>query len=403
MRCLEDVGRLRSLGLVAVVLGLATGGCTATTVPVRHRLETARHDGQRTATPTSSTTNSRRRPKVRTVIDLIAQAGPRHVVLASSPQGGGRVHLFIAAEDGSIRDITPTLPKRIDVPDSAFFLNAAVGWFTAYSGGGGSERLYRTDNGGRTWRSFRAPVHSMGAGSTDELDFVNQKRGWLADIQPTGPGENLFTTDDGGAHWHALTALHYPHGRGALPEVGEIQFAADGRGWLADSSFPSQHLFRTTDGGYHWRRLPLKTRRLDTPAMPGVFGRTVLAPISWCSHGHVVIRLAVSRDSGAHWQEQPPATLLRGANHCDVVGTAVGSRTVAWAIGVADHRLAVMRTADQGKHWEQVTTPAESVFYPPTVLAPSARDAWLLAPDRWVGRLLLTTDGGQHWRLLHVP
>jgi photosystem II stability/assembly factor-like uncharacterized protein len=125
------------------------------------------------------------------------------------------------------------------------------------SAGAQPKSVFRSSDGGRTWRMV-ADSGGLGgdnsglrnltvAGYLNDAAVTTQTDAWLALSRGT-----LWHTADGGHSWHAAFPIGVanPGGGG----VGPVQFVDAYHGWLF--SFPDL-LFRTVDGGRHWQRVPV--------------------------------------------------------------------------------------------------------------------------------------------------
>jgi photosystem II stability/assembly factor-like uncharacterized protein len=135
-------------------------------------------------------------------------------------------------------------------------------------GEGEASRVYRTDDGGRTWtETFR---NDDPAAFYDCMAFFDARRG-LALSDPVGGRFRIIATADGGRSWRVLSNDGMPD---ALP--GEFAFAASGtclvtadepdrydrRAWFATGGAATARVFRTDDGGRTWSVV-------DTPVPSG--------------------------------------------------------------------------------------------------------------------------------------
>jgi len=117
-------------------------------------------------------------------------------------------------------------------------------------GTNGDVRVYRTQNGGRTWLSGQsaAPSTSMGSLVPSQVYFRGALRGFLFD-------ESLRVTSDGGRTWKTAVVSRNCAGAPANPpkaDFVDIQFFDDQLGWaLADDGT----LLCTSDGGAGWCEL----------------------------------------------------------------------------------------------------------------------------------------------------
>jgi photosystem II stability/assembly factor-like uncharacterized protein len=316
--------------------------------------------------------------------------GPNQVLVVVGSEAGGLQLLAATAAGTGVRDIGPRIPAD-EYPDSVFFLDRTHGWVTTFSAVR-NEMLYRTSDGGRSWRAFTAPDHVINTATTDAVQFVSPDVGWLADIEPTGPTETLYQTTDGGASWQPVAVLNQ-----GLPRLGVVEFEpGDTVGWLGGVPYFPGPLDVTTDSGLDWQAVTLP----GSPAgsivgVPAIFGATLIEPVVDCSAGSTELRTYLSPDNGAQWSLTSTADIARG---CQQVVTAFPSQTVGWAAALSSGRVVVERTTDQGRHWATVATPRLTTSYPPEIVAPDAGDTWLLVQVPGGTRVYVTNDAGKTWR-----
>src|SRR5438128_894267 len=243
------VRRLQAGFLLAAALGLACGGS---------RVATA-------ALAPSSFMSSSLAPSVRNPRQTLGDYGVLQRFAPQSPttwwaivESNLTAKTFVVRTIDSgrrWRDVTP--PVRL--VSSSYFLDRAAGWLEA----GAlfpprSEPVYRTLNGGRSWQR-------LGRVASDcQLDFVDARHGWCARIGAAAGSASvaLYRTTDGGSTWTLASHTAVPPAAstpGALPFGCDktITFTSPTVGWA--SSFcngGSPYLYRSRDGGSHWRLLP---------------------------------------------------------------------------------------------------------------------------------------------------
>jgi hypothetical protein len=108
-------------------------------------------------------------------------------------------------------------------------------------------------DGGETWRYVGQDGWPSGGVSwypffVDTGDASTTRRTWVAIPQDHG---SVVITRDGGAHWtvpNGIAGLLHPHGNSALLQVGSTLFLAGGGG-------PGDGVYRSTDLGNSWTRV----------------------------------------------------------------------------------------------------------------------------------------------------
>ena len=117
------------------------------------------------------------------------------------------------------------------------------------SAGGELMSLFRSPDGGRRWRLTASNEHNgrpyfVYGGYVDSLAVTGPDTAWFSLDRGT-----LYRTVDGGKTWRAGI-----HQAVSDSTVGPVLFSGPLHGWLA--SFPST-IFRTTDGGRSWQSVTL--------------------------------------------------------------------------------------------------------------------------------------------------
>jgi photosystem II stability/assembly factor-like uncharacterized protein len=154
--------------------------------------------------------------------------------------------------------------------------------------------LTRTEDGGRTWQAAGSPCG--GNSSAVIVELVTPRLGWTICLSQPGAGNQLksvFRTADGGRTWRRLRGDlgSYGYGEGA-------SFAPDGFGLVWEGRGT---LYVTRDGGDHWTPKPKVAQpEIDfgggASAFSGGRGLVLL------TRGGRSARLLATRDFGRTWQ-----------------------------------------------------------------------------------------------------
>jgi photosystem II stability/assembly factor-like uncharacterized protein len=271
--------------------------------------------------------------------------------------------------------VIPPIPELISsrnrweaiVPDSLpderwtaiQFIDGLTGWI-----GGENGSLYRTNDGGRTWRE----VAIEGAGRIVVINFTDWNSGWVL-VERVGSadltGRRLLMTRNGGRSWR-LQPL--PGSERLVRIDGRRGWALGRGGWL----------WRTVDGGESWTRgeKPFSTTELDR-------------------------------------MEMVDLTTNSGEKRIEVEQTGAGT---LWMItnqemGAADLRLGgVWRSEDGGESWSTVKIPLELASRQGRFLSIRFQDrvSGIITGETTNGEgrswfILTTTDGGKIWKLEVQP
>ncbi len=124
--------------------------------------------------------------------------------------------------------------------------------------------IFRSFDGGSRWQLFFKTIASTacGMGVVSSFQFVTRSRGWLMATCCAAAGHVghiLFRTGDGGAHWKAVESnLPDRVTPGAIPNCdfqANVTFRSYIDGWATGQCGPAaqaESLYRTTDGGRTW-------------------------------------------------------------------------------------------------------------------------------------------------------
>jgi photosystem II stability/assembly factor-like uncharacterized protein len=279
---------------------------------------------------------------------------PRHYVMSVGP---GRVGVLEATNTGyrvllgpPWRDITPpNLPGWIDDVE---FVDRNAGWLAAGDCAAGTGVIAKTPDGGRSWRRLTTRFHhTCNAGATLDLDFVDRRNGWLTWREPTGRFSELYRTRDGGATWRQVRHRHADGG------AERVTFATPRRGWGVGEppGYQGGQLLRTTDGGRTWA--PEVTVAAGFQALPAFRGRHGVAAVA--TRGHLLVY--ETHDAGATWSQAARLPTSGTVRYVALESPAVG----VWWIGIEHPKRQVLWvTRDGGRRWTRAVHPRAVSFVP---------------------------------------
>lgn len=170
--------------------------------------------------------------------------------------------------------------------NSIFFITPLIGWL---SGGYAGQYMYKTIDGGITWKSVITPATpEIGASGINCIHFISSEIGFVS----TGIGK-IFKTNDGGSTWKDQNI--------PIPTLGlnYIEFYKSQFGWVGGRGT----LIKTTDSGITWSilyRADLSKDSIPSPYFTQNMGdnfsavgeKEIFAPSRSCLH---------SMDGGKKW------------------------------------------------------------------------------------------------------
>ena len=226
--------------------------------------------------------------------------------------------------------------RRID------FVSGGVGYAVAGTDARGSDwHLLRTADGGAGFVPY-----VVGLSPVTWIQWVSQTSAWAA-----GPG-GIVVTSDAGEHWQAQLLLREGQFRDA--QVGLVDEDSGFAYFRAAGSSTPAAVYRTSDGGLHWRSLGAP----DT--VPGFQDDQLV--VTGSSTAEIVTQPAASDgmarctspDAGARWRCVPVA-----------LGAQAGAREVArgpvrMLTALKGDRVLIATSADRGATWSTVEVDASA-------------------------------------------
>ena len=208
------------------------------------------------------------------------------------------------------------------------------------------------------------------------MQFVSRSRGiWVS--------THVYRTTDGGAHWRRVS-ISGQWGGGTL-----VDFASSRVAWLAGtagSDGMGRFVARSTDGGGHWRT------QLAQPSVWGGWPTALCAPTTstaylWSSG------LWATHNGGATWARvRSDRSFKRSAQWLLSFPTA----KTGWALRY--NTSVLLRTTDGGKHWTPQMKGLQQRFKDMDFV--SAKTGWVTGA---AGAAYRTTDGGATWSFQQLP
>jgi photosystem II stability/assembly factor-like uncharacterized protein len=322
-------------------------------------------------------------------VDLLSPRGRRGLrlimlsVIVIAVSGLVYMRPIAAPEPRAALPAPSPLPlSRLEDNVSYDFVTPSMGWAIVASAAVGQQQhfsVFRTVDGAKHWQQqisspqdFSTPVDSHPV-----IKFFDKSNGFA--VVP-GLTDLVYRTTDGGAHWRSVVL---PGTRGTV-----ISLSDPNHGWLLlpAAAEHAVNLFSTSDAGASWQRLP------DPPA-----DGCINAPVS-CG------QLTFASDSA----QLLPALKgpLPALTPWD--GIAFRGPSEGWLGSKGDGKPHVYSSVDGGSSWSRHDLPI-----PATGLAPGAVTSVRLLPGNGVVAFLnegygpdfpvTSFDGGASWRSVATP
>lgn len=172
---------------------------------------------------------------------------------------------IVRTSDGGVKwyNVTPPEIEETGFGVDLFALDTEHAWmqkpdFENYPNSG---TLYRTNDGGLTWKDSSVPF------SRGDIYFLDEENGWVLADLGVGAGSNavaVYQTTDGGATWEQTYTNdpNDPNAQDSLPLSGiksDIVSLNMDTAWVSGVVYaPGEvYLFRTDDGGRSWTEVPM--------------------------------------------------------------------------------------------------------------------------------------------------
>jgi photosystem II stability/assembly factor-like uncharacterized protein len=281
------------------------------------------------------------------VSDTVAWAsGAKGTVLRTTDGSKWQAIKVADADSLDFRDI-----HAIDA-DSALVMSA---------GPGAQSRIYRTDDGGASWRLLA--TNQYADGFWDAMAFWDPKNGILFG-DPVNGRFQAYVTADGGVTWRQLEGkgLEALEKEGAFAASGSCLSVAGTRdAWIVTGGASSARVFHSSDRGASWQAtaLPIPAGAAARGAFSVGFANPrvgLAAGGDYKEPALAAINGARSEDGGATWT---PAAILP-SGYMSVVTPVPGAPGSFVAGGLAGSGYSV----DGGKSWTALDrTPVNTVGF----------------------------------------
>jgi len=219
--------------------------------------------------------------------------------------------------------------------NTVYFADSKRGWI-----GGDDGFVSYTTDGGRSWT--RQALDTTDA--VNDIYFRNKEDGYLL------AGNRVFKTDDSGRTWRASTSFLPKDFAGALAELYSVRFSSKKKGWVIGSlsrgdTVVDSLLNYTNDEGASWLRktAPVREELIHLDFVSDARGWIVGAAGT----------ILYTEDAGETWTVQRSA-VSGTLYHVDFRNDKKG-----WVVG---ERGTVLRTVDGGAIWSKINVPVRNTL-----------------------------------------
>ena len=268
---------------------------------------------------------------------------------------------YLLTVDGGATWTSAQVPgaEELDFRD-VHALDARTAWLLS-AGPGDKSRIYRTADGGQSWKlQFTNPD---AAGFLDAIAFWDAKRGIVIG-DPVAGHFAMFVTVDGGETWRRTPSPAAFPNEGAFAASGTCLIVSGRRdAWFATGG---ARVFHSTDGGASWTAAQTPIRHDSGSA--GIFSvafrdakRGVAVGGDYNNPTDNVHNVAITSDGGRTWTEPGE----RPAGYRSAVAYVPSLRT--WiAVGTSGSDL----SRDGGETWKPLDSTAYNAIGFPWVVGP---------------------------------
>jgi photosystem II stability/assembly factor-like uncharacterized protein len=219
--------------------------------------------------------------------------------------------------------------------NTVYFADSKRGWIAGDDG-----FVSYTPDGGRTWSQQTLDSQD----GVNDIYFRNKEDGYLL------AGNRIFKTEDSGRTWREARRFLPKDFDGAMPELYSVRFASKKKGWIIGSvsrrdQVVDSLLIYTDDAGASWQRKTVPTRE-----------ELIHLDFTDDERGWIVGAsgtILYTEDAGETWIVQRAGTSAT-LYHIDFRNSRAG-----WAVG---ERGTVLRTTDGGSIWKKVTVPVRNTL-----------------------------------------
>jgi photosystem II stability/assembly factor-like uncharacterized protein len=218
-----------------------------------------------------------------------------------------------------------------------------------------------------------------------------------------GTQDGPYRSTDHGEHWEKLDVPD--HGS---PVWSLLFDPRDAR--VLYAGYENCEIFRSEDGGGHWRQLPVTVRFPEVTVAPGAnpAKRVLELAVNPANPDEIYGAIEVggvirSLDGGEHWENMSHGQYLND-DTVDMHGVLVGRWRPGTVFAIA--RAGLFSSSDQGEHWvsarlEPLNSKGQAYCRDIREVPGDPKTLWIAAGADFqsdVGVLFRSTDGGLSWK-----
>ncbi len=208
----------------------------------------------------------------------------------------------------------------------------------------------------------------------ESLSMLDAQNGWCIGTVNSGPDDHIFRTTDGGQTWRDLTPPVLPSNLGENSLVAQGYFVSPMQAWVVffpRSAAPPVDrvvVWSTINGGQTWDA----SEPLDLSGMTTEFFMAGTLGFSDRIHGWLLAHLGAgmskdyiaiftTEDGGKTWMRVADPDSIGSLMSCQKTGLAFTDAQNAWLVGDCPGLmpgLFVYHSSDGGQNWDQVALPA---------------------------------------------
>ena len=323
-------------------------------------------------------------------------------------------HVFRTLDGGGTwRDVTPPEPAPAAGEKTAAigdFLNASTAWVIYGTGSVPPVPyidLWLTRDGGESWQ-----LSSIDTSISPEsfnpwfIDFTDAMHGWLLIYLGAGMNHNyvaLLGTTDGGVTWKTLVTPQDSVDIQGCPKTGMV-FLDASDGWLARECrglYPTPHIMHTTDGGVTWMRVE-PPAPADAPNLFNEYACDMAFPNPFSASSIVMAMTCFSMTDFSNEKDYVYSTTDGGViwNSYPLPKdySPADGLTFFDSLNGFTFGHKIYRTTDDGKTWTFV----QEVSWSGQFSFISASQGWAsVINDSDQNALVKTSNGGVRWEMLN--